>query len=101
MVEGRPGLVPNGIAFSPDYSKVYFVWGTGIDVADVVGTKIANQRQFTACDVDGVHCGPDGHRVDVAGNAWVGPTSVAGVLWGTEADPARQWNVPIRLPGER
>ena len=28
VLEGKPGLVPNGIAFSPDYSKVYFVWGS-------------------------------------------------------------------------
>ena len=47
VLEGKPGLVPNGIAFSPDYSKVYFVWGANIDVADVVDGRIANQRVFS------------------------------------------------------
>jgi gluconolactonase len=98
IVEGRPGLVPNGIAFSPDYSKVYFVWGTGIDVADVVGSKIANQRRFTDCDVDGVHCGPDGHRVDVAGNVWSGSTSQLGYMGVTVWNPAGKIIGRIRLP---
>jgi gluconolactonase len=98
ILEGKPGLVPNGIAFSPDYNKVYFVWGTGIDVADVVGTKIANQRRFTNCDVDGVHCGPDGHRVDVLGNVWSGSTSVPGYMGVTVWNPAGKLIGRIRLP---
>jgi gluconolactonase len=98
ILEGHPGLVPNGIAFSPDYTKVYFVWGTGIDVADVVGNKIANQRQFTNCDVDGVHCGPDGHRVDVAGNVWSGSTAVPGYMGVTVWNPAGKCIGRIRLP---
>src|SRR5258708_12150912 len=98
MVEGRPGLVPNGIAFSPDYSKVYFVWGTGIDVADVVGSKIANQRRFTACDVDGVHCGPDGHRVDVAGNFCVGSASVPALFGVPVWNPAAKVTGPLPPP---
>ncbi|HYJ36556.1 MAG TPA: SMP-30/gluconolactonase/LRE family protein, partial [Rhizomicrobium sp.] len=98
MVEGKPGLVPNGIAFSPDYSKVYFVWGTGIDVADVVGNRIANQRRFTDCNVDGVHCGPDGHRVDVAGNVWSGSTSELGYMGVTVWNPAGKCIGRIRLP---
>ena len=97
VVEGRPGLVPNGIAFSPDYTKVYFVWGTGIDVADVVGSKIANQRRFTDCNVDGVHCGPDGHRVDVAGNVWSGSTSVPAYMRVTVWNPTGQFIGSIRL----
>jgi gluconolactonase len=98
VLEGKPGLVPNGIAFSPDYSKVYFVWGTGIDVADVRGNGIANQRRFTDCDVDGVHCGPDGHRVDVAGNVWSGSTSVLGYMGVTVWNPAGKIIGRIRLP---
>jgi gluconolactonase len=98
VVEGKLGLVPNGIAFSPDYSKVYFVWGGGIDVADVRGNGIANQRRFTDCDVDGVHCGPDGHRVDVAGNVWSGSTSRLGYMGVTVWNPAGKCIGRIRLP---
>ena len=98
ILEGKPGLVPNGIAFSPDYKKVYFVWGEGIDVADVVGNGIKNQRQFTNCNVDGVHCGPDGHRVDVRGNVWSGSTSVPGYMGVTVWNPAGKCIGRIRLP---
>ena len=98
VVEGKPGLVPNGIAFSPDYNKVYFVWGAGIDVADVRGNGIANQRRFTDCNVDGVHCGPDGHRVDVAGNVWSGSTSELGYMGVTVWNPAGKLIGRIRLP---
>ena len=98
IVEGRPGLVPNGIAFSPDYSKVYFVWGANIDVADVVGNKIANQRVFSDGMVDGVKCGFDGHRVDVAGNVWSGSTSVPGYVGVTVWNPTGKCIGRIRLP---
>jgi len=98
IVEGRPGLVPNGIAFSPDYSKVYFVWGANIDVADVVGNKIANQRVFSDGMVDGIKCGFDGHRVDVAGNVWSGSTSVPGYMGVTVWNPAGKCIGRIRLP---
>jgi len=98
VLEGKPGLVPNGIAFSPDYSKVYFVWGGNIDVADVVGGKIANQRVFTDGMVDGVKCGVDGHRVDVAGNVWSGATSVPGYMGVTVWNPAGKLIGRIRLP---
>ncbi len=35
VLEGKPDLVPNGIAFSPDYSKVYLCWGRNLAVAEV------------------------------------------------------------------
>ncbi len=98
ILEGRPGLVPNGIAFSPDYSKVYFVWGPNIDVADVVDGKIAGQRVFSDGMVDGVKCGFDGHRVDVAGNVWSGSTSVPGYMGVTVWNPAGKLIGRIRLP---
>jgi gluconolactonase len=98
IVEGKPGLVPNGIAFSPDYSKVYFVWGANIDVADVVGNKIANQRVFSDGMVDGVKCGFDGHRVDVAGNVWSGSTSAPGYMGVTVWSPEGKCIGRIRLP---
>lgn len=98
ILEGGPGLVANGIAFSPDYSKVYFTWRGGIDVADVMGSKIANQRRFTDCDVDGVHCGPDGHRVDMAGNVWSGSNAPLGYCGVTVWNPAGKLIGRIRLP---
>jgi gluconolactonase len=67
---------PNGLAFSPDFSRLY-VADTGashkrdhprqIHVYDVVGgTKLTNGRVF--CDFG--RCSPDGFRVDVDGNLW-------------------------------
>jgi gluconolactonase len=73
---------PNGILFSPD--KKLYVISTGkgpgdtgpggkgdIYVFDVGGdNKLSNQRLFSDCMIDGVHCGPDGMRWDVDGNVW-------------------------------
>ncbi|MDB5736329.1 MAG: SMP-30/Gluconolaconase/LRE domain protein [Alphaproteobacteria bacterium] len=98
MLEGKLGLVPNGIAFSPDQTKVYYVWGNGIAQADVVSGKLVNPRPFTDCNVDGVHCGPDGHRVDVRGNVWSGSTSVPGYMGVTVWNPAGKCIGRIRLP---
>ena len=70
---------PNGLCFSPDFSKLYVV-DTGepkdIRVYDVVenGTALANGRQFTDCSitVDGKqqNAMSDGIRVDIDGNVW-------------------------------
>jgi gluconolactonase len=67
---------PNGLAFSPDESKLYVADSSSshdikaprrirvFDVAD--GGRLANGRVF--CDID---CGvPDGFRADVQGNIW-------------------------------
>jgi gluconolactonase len=67
------GSTPNGIAFSPDYKKVYLVAGSGIVWANVgADNKISAPQLFSNFMVDGVHCGPDGFRVDVLGNLWCG-----------------------------
>jgi gluconolactonase len=67
------GSTPNGIAFSPDYKKVYLVAGSGIAWANVgADNKISAPQLFSNFMVDGVHCGPDGFRVDVLGNLWCG-----------------------------
>ena len=64
---------PNGLAFSPDESKLYVIESAGprsIWVYDVVdGTKLANGRILINCEADET---PDGFRVDVDGNLWCG-----------------------------
>jgi gluconolactonase len=75
---------PNGLAFSPDYKKLYVIstgkgpgdtgpGGKGdLHVFDVGGdNKLSNQKLFSDCTIDGVKCGPDGVRCDVEGNLWV------------------------------
>jgi len=65
---------PNGLAFSPDETKLYVVVSGAspreIRVYDVVadGTALANGRVFIDCGV-GV---PDGFRCDTDGNLWCG-----------------------------
>ena len=77
---GRAGVVtgdvprPNGLAFSPDESRLYVVASGDsprtIRVFDVVdkGTALANGRVFVNCG-QGV---PDGFRCDTDGNLWCG-----------------------------
>ena len=76
---------PNGLAFSPDYSKLYIA-DTGwshkaghprtIEVFDVTdGRRLTNRRLFH----DFADCGPDGFRVDTDGNVW------AATAWGGAA----------------
>jgi gluconolactonase len=66
---------PNGLAFSPDESKLYIVEAAVtprvIRVYDVTdnGTRLANPRPFIAAEPGGT---PDGFRVDIDGNLWCG-----------------------------
>ena len=66
---------PNGLAFSPDETKLYVVEAAltprVIQVFDVVdgGTRLANKRPFITAEPGGT---PDGFRVDVDGNLWCG-----------------------------
>ena len=66
---------PNGLAFSPDESKLYVVEAgvtpRVIRAFDVTGngSKLANGRVLITAEEDGT---PDGLRVDVDGNLWVG-----------------------------
>jgi gluconolactonase len=72
---------PNGIAFSHDYKKVY-VCDTGIThypnaknviwSYDLNGDKLSNPKQFIDMTLNGKSGFPDGMRVDVDGNVWVG-----------------------------
>ena len=64
---------PNGLAFSPDESKLYVVEASGaqrsIYAFDVVdGSRLAGKRRL----VDAGPGTPDGLRVDIDGNLWVG-----------------------------
>ncbi|RAI58018.1 SMP-30/gluconolactonase/LRE family protein [Roseicella frigidaeris] len=82
-IDGQSGAVtvvagdvnrPNGIAFSPDESKLYIaengVMPRVIRVFDVVdGTRLANGRAFFTCEPTDT---PDGFRVDADGNLWCG-----------------------------
>ena len=66
---------PNGLAFSPDESKLYVINATPapreILVYDVTdgGTKLANKRVLLTAEPGGT---PDGFRVDTDGNLWCG-----------------------------
>jgi gluconolactonase len=64
---------PNGLAFSPDESRLYVVEAgvtpRVVHVFDVVGgTRLANKRSL----IDAGPGTPDGLRVDVDGNLWIG-----------------------------
>ena len=66
---------PNGLAFSPDESKLYVVEAgvapRVIRAYDVIdnGSKLANGRVFITAEPGGT---PDGFRCDVDGNLWCG-----------------------------
>ena len=74
---------PNGLAFSPDYKKLYVV-STGRGPGDTgpggkgdlhafdVGAdnRLTNGKRFSDFMIDGVRCAPDGVRCDVDGNLW-------------------------------
>ncbi len=68
--DALPGA-PNGLAFSPDYKKLYIVSGGNLQVADV-GTngRVSGLKLFAELTVDGVPCRTDGVRADVSGNLW-------------------------------
>jgi gluconolactonase len=66
---------PNGLAFSPDESRLYIVEAgvsprviRAYDVASG-GTQLTNMRTLITAEPNGT---PDGLRVDVDGNLWVG-----------------------------
>ena len=74
---------PNGLCFSPDYTKLYVV-STGKGPGDTgpggqgnmyafdvtADNRCVNQQLFSDFVVNGVKCGPDGVRADVYGNLW-------------------------------
>jgi gluconolactonase len=78
---------PNGLAFSPDETRLYVVESRAapnrkIRVFDVVdGTRLTNGRLFVDAGVGGT---PDGIRCDTDGNVWagwgMGSTELDGVM---------------------
>ncbi|MEO7192732.1 MAG: SMP-30/gluconolactonase/LRE family protein [Vicinamibacterales bacterium] len=65
---------PNGLAFSPDESKLYVIEAGSaprvIRAYDVVnGTRLAGMRPLITAEAAGT---PDGLRVDIDGNLWCG-----------------------------
>jgi gluconolactonase len=104
---------PNGLAFSPDFKKLYVI-STGKGPGDTgpggkgeisvfdVGTdnKLSNQKLFTDCVVDGVKCGPDGMRCDVDGNVWSSSNAGRAVGYSgvTVWNPAGKLIGRIRIP---
>jgi gluconolactonase len=72
---------PNGLAFSPDYKKIYIA-DSGIThypnaknivwQYDLNGGKLANPRPLIDMELNGRTGFPDGLRVDTEGNIWVG-----------------------------
>jgi gluconolactonase len=104
---------PNGIAFSPDFKRLY-VASTGkgpgdtgaggkgdVHAFDVTAdNKLANHRVFADFMVDGVKCAPDGVRVDVDGNVWCSSNAGRAVGYNgvTIWNPAGKLIGRIRLP---
>jgi gluconolactonase len=95
------GSVPNGIAFSPDYKKVYVVARGGVIAGDITArNEVSNIAPFGNFTIDGVRCAPDGIRADVYGNLWC--SSNAGTSVGyhgvTVHSPEGKLIGRIRLP---
>jgi gluconolactonase len=104
---------PNGITFSPDYTKLYIAstgrgpgdkgpGGKGEVYSFDVSTdnKASNRKLFSDCVIDGVKCGPDGLRCDVDGNLWVSSNAgrVVGYSGVTVWNPQGKLLGRIRLP---
>jgi gluconolactonase len=68
---------PNGLCFSPDFTKLY-VADTGmardIKIWDVAGAELRNRKRFAQLDVPGAAtpAAADGIRCDADGNLWCG-----------------------------
>ncbi|HKY22772.1 MAG TPA: SMP-30/gluconolactonase/LRE family protein [Vicinamibacterales bacterium] len=90
------GGTPNGVAFSPDYKRLYVCSRGSLYALDVgAGPHVSNQRQFADFTIDGIRCGTDGVRTDVFGNVWV--SSNAGLNVGYSG--VTVWNPEGKLIG--
>ena len=95
---------PNGLAFSPDESTLYIVEAgvtpRVIRAYDVTGggTQLSNMRRLITAEPNGT---PDGLRIDVDGNLWVGwgmgHASLDGVaIFNPEGKPIGRIDLPER-----
>jgi gluconolactonase len=103
---------PNGLAFSPDFSKLYVVstgrgpgdtgpGGKGdMFVLDANNATVSNARRFSDFMIDGVKCSPDGVRCDATGHVWCSSNAGqrAGYNGVTVWTPAGKLIGRIRLP---
>jgi gluconolactonase len=68
--DSLPGA-PNGLAFSPDYKRLYVVSAGNLSVGEVGDNgRVTGVKAFADLRVDGVACRTDGVRADVFGNLW-------------------------------
>ncbi len=103
---------PNGLAFSPDFTRLY-VASTGrgpgdpgpggqgdMFVFDVANGALTNGRRFSDFVIDGVKCAPDGVKCDVYGNVWCSSNAGRAVGFNgvTVWSPAGRLIGRIRLP---
>ncbi|HWW86689.1 MAG TPA: SMP-30/gluconolactonase/LRE family protein [Vicinamibacterales bacterium] len=81
LVIGEDQLpTPNGIAFSPDFKKLYVVTQGNVAVLELgAGNKVSSHKLFATFTVDGIRCATDGIRVDVDGNLWCASSAGANV----------------------
>jgi gluconolactonase len=95
-------VLPNGLAFSPDESRLYVVdCGVAprtIRAYDVTGTSARNGKVFIANRDGGT---PDGFRVDVDGNLWCGwgmgnPEQDGVMVFAPDATPIGKIDLPER-----
>ena len=92
---------PNGLAFAPDYKRLYVVSAGGVHVGAVADDgRVSGLKSFADFTVDGVACRTDGIRADVYGNLWC--SSNAGLSVGysgvTVWNPSGTLLGRIRLP---
>jgi gluconolactonase len=92
---------PNGLAFSPDYKKLYIVSAGKLFAADVATNgSLSGLKQFASVEVDGVACGMDGVRADVFGNLWCSSNAGRAIGYSgvTVLNPSGTLIGRIRLP---
>lgn len=95
------GSAPNGIAFSPDYRRLYVVARGGVVMGDIsTRNAVTSLSPFSNFMIDGVRCAPDGLRADVYGNLWCSSNAGNNVGYSgvTVHSPDGQLIGRVRLP---